>query len=226
MRFVLLSLGALLGTEELASASPSPAAEYDESVYELVVEVPRQRKVAHSDSDAATGIPELETAVRIETIRQDGSPSYEKAAKKWLSEFVSGNKIIKVAALTALAASIYGVLNTKAVSEAARTLLSQLDGIDRNNMMLWGMRTVGSEFFNYLRFYMFRESCGNTFLGALTAHAVGKVLFDAPRFFKDDGRNFCFYLARMVAYNRILDRFRSNRAVQDMPNEIKDEQNA
>ena len=225
MRFVLLSLGALLGTEEFASASPSPAAEYDESVYDLVVEVARQSKVAHSDSEAATGIPELQSSVRIETMGQDGSPSYEKAAKE-LTEFVSGKKIFKGAAVTALAASIYGVLNTEAVGEAAQTLLSQLDGIDRNNMMLWGMRTMGSEFFNYLRFYMFRESCGNTFLGAMTAHAVGEVLFDAPRFFKDDGRNFCFYLARMVAYNRILDRFRSNRAVQDMPNEIKDEQNA
>jgi hypothetical protein len=222
---VLLSLGALLGTEEFASASPSPAAEYDESVYDLVVEVARQSKVAHSDSEAATGIPELQSSVRIETMGQDGSPSYEKAAKE-LTEFVSGKKIFKGAAVTALAASIYGVLNTEAVGEAAQTLLSQLDGIDRNNMMLWGMRTMGSEFFNYLRFYMFRESCGNTFLGALTAHAAGEVLFDAPRFFKDDGRNFCFYLARMVAYDRILDRFRSNRAVQDMRNEIKDVENA
>ena len=152
-------------------------------------------------------------------------PSEVHSVVQKVQKFMRSDTVLKGAAAAALAASLYAALQSNEGASVADAIFGHFDGVDRKRFLLWGLRAMGSEFLNYVRFYFVgalriqmmgavdnvsEDICWTVF-DAFAAHMVGDLI-KTPRFYQDSLPNFCFFLARMIAYDKKVEGFKARTA--------------
>lgn len=152
-------------------------------------------------------------------------PSEVHSVVQKVQKFMKSDTVLKGAAAAALAASLYAALQSNSGASVADAIFGHFDGVDRKRFLLWGLRAMGSEFLNYVRFYFVgalriqmmgavdnvsEDICWTVF-DAFAAHMVGDLI-KTPRVYQDSLPNFCFFLARMIAYDKKFEGFKARTA--------------